>query len=104
MNIQLLIAGALLSVSCIGGLGYMLRQAWATNGEQSARIETLLEASRMAARARVRDQAISTALQARKAAVGRSEALAGQALEAAKAANPEWSSQPLPKEVQDALE
>lgn len=103
MNFQLLVVGVLLSVSCIGGLGYLLRQSWAENVEQAAQIQTFQEAARMAAKARIRDQGISAGLRAQKAAVDRSEALAGQSLEAAKRANPSWSEEPLPKEVQDAL-
>jgi hypothetical protein len=87
----------------MAGLGYLIQQAWVANGEQKAQIEGLQESARMASKAAARNRAISGRLQARKAALGRSEALAGHSLEAATRANPEWADQPLPQEVQDAL-
>ena len=103
MLTKLLSIATFVAFFALAGLGYLLRQAWVANGEQGAQIEALQESAKLAARARLHNQAVSGRLQVRKAAVARSEALAGQDLGSALRANRAWADQPVPDEVQNAL-
>jgi ABC-type transporter MlaC component len=61
------------------------------------------EALKRAQAARKRDEDVLARAAEKNAATARKKALAGASVASAVAANPDWASTPVPKEIQDAL-
>lgn len=96
----ILIACALLGL----GAGLCWYALAGTLARQKAQISTMTQAARTLSDAAKKDRALVARLSSEKAALARSDALARQSLERSLAAQPDWASQPVPKEVQDALQ
>jgi hypothetical protein len=84
--------------------------AFAMHRHDSARIAAAEDANASLTQANVRlvaqrelDQATLTSLAAKRADLGRQSVRTHASLHAAAASAPDWASQPVPKEVQDAL-
>jgi hypothetical protein len=95
-------AVAALSVALVGSV-WALKRAYEHSATQTAQIKTLNLGLVRAAEQRALDRATLDRLAKKNAATARETALAGAALQQAIKQNQEWGSQPVPKEVQDAL-
>jgi hypothetical protein len=102
MTKYLLAALAALSL-LLAGSGWLLRRAWAENGAQTVTIQALTEARDRAAKLAARDRAVLTRRAQENAAQARETALLRQEMQEILARHQEWSEQPVPQEVQDAI-
>ncbi len=84
-------------------LGAFGKQQYDLRAQAEYRAERLTAALVASQEARKRSDAAVVLLRRKNASLARERASAGASLEAAKAANPAWSAQEVPKEVQDAL-
>lgn len=94
------LAAALLVGALSLGLVYSVR----TNGELRAERDQAQEALETAQAALKRSQALSTKLSKEKAATGLAGARTRLSVEKSLEQHREWAQQPVPKEVQDALD
>lgn len=88
----------------LAGSGYALKRAYAANGEQAGRIEQLEANLAAAEKQKAKDRAlISKHAKENAKAKAESDRLRVK-LDDALSKNRDWADQPLPQEVQDALQ
>lgn len=87
----------------LAGSGLLLKRAFTQAGASKAQIQALNTTLVRAQEQRALDQATLDRLARKNAATSRENALARASLQRSLTANREWSSTPVPKEVQDAL-
>ncbi len=88
----------------LGGAGVLLKRSYTANGALRADVTALRDANEALQDARKLADRVVVARARANAATGRKTARNRTSLDAAIARNPGWASQPLPKEVLDALE
>jgi hypothetical protein len=86
------------------GTAYLLVASYKANGAQKAQLEASEQARKRALAASKRDRALSARRAKENAATARENALLRQRVEGALAQHRAWADQPVPKEVQDALQ
>lgn len=101
IKVAVLIASATLLIALGAYVAHTRQSAKVAKLEGS--VSSLEQRIRTAQDALKRDEAVRTRLRAKNAAAARETALLRQRLSAALAAHPQWSQQPVPPEVQDAL-
>ncbi len=103
MTKYLLLAIALLALA-LGGSGVLLKRSYATNGKQATEITALQDAAKVMQEQARKDRVLITKhAQAKVLLQNKADRLRAD-LDHSLSANREWADQPIPQEVQDALQ
>ena len=99
------VLGAVLiaTLLALAGTGWLLRGQFERNGALVAEMQQLQATNTALLAARKADGRALTRLRKENAATARAAASARRSLEAAKAAEPTWATQPVPQAIQEAL-
>lgn len=101
--VKVLVAVLIATLLTLAGTGWLLKGQFERNGQLVAEKQQLVEANTALLAARKADGRALAQLRKKNAASARAEASARRSLDAAKAQNPDWAAQPVPKAIQEAL-